>query len=463
MPLVPPTIVRTVLIQQLFDAGLGHASYVVADPEAGVGLLIDPQRGVERYLEVARDMGVLITHTFETHVHNDYLSGSAALATLRPVVVVAGAGAELAYPHRALGDGESLEVGALNVRCLATPGHTPEHVSYLVADRRRADEPQYLFSGGALLVGHIARVDLLGSEMEERLARAAYDTLRDRILPQADHLAVFPTHGGGSACTGTVAGSRWTTLGFERRHNPVARAAAEGYERFRHAISHDLPVAPAYYPHVRALNARGPALPHRAPLALVDETALSRGDAVLVDPRPPHVFGAGHRRGALNVVGNEAFGVRVGSVVPFGRPVLLLTDDVDQAERLRDQLLVIGFDDVRGMAAPLPADGNGEPVEQLDPRAAARRAEAGAVLLDVRGPTEWREGRIPGAIHVPFERLPERMAEVPAGRDVVAYCGSGVRSSLAASLLQASGRRAANLRGGISAWRGADLPIEVDP
>ena len=176
------------LIQQFFSAGLGHASYLVADPEAGVGFLVDPERDVEPYLEAARGLGVLITHSFETHIHNDYLTGSAALAALRPITVVAGVEARLGYRHEALADGATIEVGALSVRCVATPGHTPEHVSYLVADLRRADEPQYLFSGGALLVGHIARVDLLGPELEETLARAAYETLRGRVLSLADHL-----------------------------------------------------------------------------------------------------------------------------------------------------------------------------------------------------------------------------------------------------------------------------------
>src|SRR6058998_2290480 len=195
------------LLQQFFDQGLGHASYLVADPDEGVAYLVE-----------AAKLGVLITHSFETHVHNDYVSGSPALAALRPISVVTGRDAEVRYPHIALADGDSVDVGALRVRCVATPGHTPEHVSYLVADLRRDEDPQFLFSGGALLVGHIARVDLLGPELEERLARAAYETLREKVLSLADYVAVFPTHGGGSACTASVAGSRWTTLGFERRH-----------------------------------------------------------------------------------------------------------------------------------------------------------------------------------------------------------------------------------------------------
>jgi hydroxyacylglutathione hydrolase len=446
-----------VLIEQFFDPGLGHASYLVADPDAGVAFLVDPDRQIDAYLAAASRLGVLITDSFETHVHNDYVAGSRALAELRPIVVHSGASAEIAYPHEGHADGDVIRVGELAVRCVATPGHTPEHMAYLVSDLRRADDPQYLFSGGALLVGHIARVDLLGPELEEKLARSAYETLRERVLPLADYVAVFPTHGGGSACTAVVAGSRWTTLGFERRHNHVARAASADYASFRAAIAEGLPVAPAYYPHVRAMNSKGAQLSSRSPLPFLRDAPRA---AALIDPRPPHLFGAGHRREALNVVGNDSFAVRVGAIVPFAAPVVMLTVDPEQAERLRAQLAVIGFDDVRGYMSPEPAAGD-EPlrIEQLDARAAASRANDGAVLLDVREESEWRAGHAPGAIHIPYEHVRDRARELPAGRPIVTYCAGGIRSSLAASVLESSGRDVANMRGGFTAWRVAGLPI----
>jgi hydroxyacylglutathione hydrolase len=448
-----------VLVEQSFTSGLGHASYLVADPDSGVAFLVDPERDPEPYLVAAARLGVLITHAFETHVHNDYLSGSAALARIRPITVVTGAGFEVEHPHVGLADGEEVAVGQLVVRCLATPGHTPEHVSYLVADLARSSEPQYLFSGGALLVGHIARVDLFGPQLEERLARDAYDTLRDRIMRLEDHLAVFPTHGGGSACSTGTASSRWTTLGFERRYNAVVAAAARGFDTFHAEVTHALPAAPAYYPHVRALNARGASLPPRGPLAFIGEDGLARAGVVLIDPRPPHVFGAGHRRGALNDVGNDAFAVRLGGTVPFGSGIVLLTDDPAQAERLRDQIALIGYDDVRGYAPPRPPEeGSVERIEQLDPRDAAGHLD-GRVVLDVREPAEWEQGHLPGAVHIPYGRLRERMSELPKGRAILAYCATGIRSSLATSLLHAAGYETSNLRGGFTAWRNAGLPV----
>ena len=447
------------LLQQFFDPGLGHASYLVADPDAGVAFLVDPDRAVDVYLAAASKLDVLITHSFETHVHNDYLSGSRALAELRPIAVVAGPDARVEYAHLTLNDGASVDVGALRVRCVATPGHTPEHVAFLVSDMRRADDPQYLFSGGALLVGHIARVDLLGPELEERLAHDAYATLRDKVLSLADYVAVFPTHGGGSACTATVETSRWTTLGFERRHNEVARAAGGDFREFRETIARGLPVAPAYYPHVRALNHRGAALADRRPLPLLSDP-LPPG-AALLDPRPPHLYGAGHRRAALNIVGNDSFAVRCGAVVPFGTPIVLLTRDEEQAQRLRTQLAMIGFDDVRGYAEPIgPSDDMTATTQQLDARTAGRLAGDGARIVDVRERSEYDNGHVPGAQHIPYEQLEQRIGEVAVDRTLVVYCASGVRSSLATGILERHGIAAANMRGGFNAWRNAGLPIE---
>jgi hydroxyacylglutathione hydrolase len=448
------------LIEQFFDAGLGHASYLVADPDAGVAFLVDPDRNIDTYLGAAARLGVLITDSFETHVHNDYVSGSRALAELRPITVHAGKDAELAYTHASHTDGDVINIGELAIRCVATPGHTPEHVAYLVADLRRSDDPQYLFSGGALLVGQIARVDLLGPKLADELARSAYDTLRDHVLTLADYVAVFPTHGGGSACSAEVAGSRWTTLGFERRHNRVARLATGGFDGFRAAIAEGLPVAPGYYPQVRKLNSRGAPIASRAPLPFVREIAPNM---IRVDPRPPHVFGAGHRPGALNVVGNDSFAVRIGATVPFGSAIVILTTDAEQAERLRGQLAVIGYDDVRGYASPAPASGEeARQIEQLDVRAAAARSAAGALLVDVRERSEWDAGHAPGAVHIPYERIRERTHELPLDRPIVMYCASGIRSSLAASILESEGRSAANMRGGFTAWRNAKLPVSHD-
>jgi len=211
---------------------------------------------------------------------------------------------------------------------------------------------------------------------------------------------------------------------------------------------------------VRTLNAHGAPIASRAPLPFFREIPR---DAIRIDPRPPHIFGAGHRQAALNVVGNDSFAVRVGGTVAFGSPIVILTTDAEQAERLRGQLAVIGYDDVRGYAAPDPAPGEGTlRIAQLDPRAAAGRSSEGALLVDVRERSEWSAGHAPGAVHIPYEELRERAHELPVDRPIVLYCASGVRSSLAASLLESSGREVANMRGGFTAWRNAKLPVSHD-
>jgi len=447
-----------VLLEQFFDPGLGHASYLVADPDEGVAFLVDPDRQLGPYLDRAAKLGVLITHSFETHVHNDYVAGSHALARLRPITVVTGKDAEVSYPHVGLADGESVDVGALHVRSVATPGHTPEHVSFLVSDLRRSDDPQYFFSGGALLVGHIARVDLLGEHLAGELARAAYETLRERVLALPDYVAVFPTHGGGSACASSdVSSSRWTTLGFERRHNEVARAAMHDFDGFRSVIGRALPVAPSYYPKVRELNGRGAVALEGRPLGHLRDPLPA--DAVLIDPRAPHVFASAHRRGALNVVGNDSFAVRIGAVVPFGAPIVLLLTDRERVDALRAQLATIGYDDVRGFADPIPDTGEDlGSTRMVDARTAKRLADDGAILLDVRERAEWEAGHAPGAMHIPYEDLPHRLDDV-RGREVVVYCESGIRSSLAASLIERAGSSATNVRGGFNSWRNAGLPV----
>jgi hydroxyacylglutathione hydrolase len=184
-------------------------------------------------------------------------------------------------------------------------------------------------------------------------------------------------------------------------------------------------------------------------------------DAALIDPRAPHVFATGHRRGALNVVGNDSFAVRLGAVVPFGSPLVLLTTDRDQAELLRRQLATVGYDDVRGVADPVPDTGEDlGHVRVVDARIAKRMSDDGATLLDVRERSEYERAHAPGAMHIPYEQLSARIAEVPRGRDVIVYCAAGVRSSLAASILERSGLDPVNMRGGFSSWESAGLPTE---
>ncbi len=245
-------------ITQYRIEGLGHLSTLIADDDAGVAAVIDPRRDVDIYVEAARDLDLRISHVFETHLHNDYVSGGRELAALTGATHVIGAGAELAYEHVPTGDGDAIEVGALRFGALDTPGHTPEHVSYTVADTSRADEPILVLTGGSLLVGAVGRTDLLGAEHARAYAADMHRSLHDVLLRQEDSVAVYPTHGAGSLCSTGIASTSWSTIGFERRHDPLL--APMEVDAFARALLAGQPTIPRYFARMRPTNQAGPRL-----------------------------------------------------------------------------------------------------------------------------------------------------------------------------------------------------------
>src|SRR5690349_2765921 len=277
-------------IRQFRIEGLGHLSALVADDVAGVAAVVDPRRDVDAYLDAAAELDVRITHVVETHLHNDYVSGGRELAALTGARHVIGAGAELRYEHGPVRDGETFDVGALRFTARDTPGHTPEHVAYAVADTGRGEDPALLFSGGSLLVGAVGRTDLLGQEHAHEYAVAMHATLRDVVMRHEDHVVVHPTHGAGSLCATGIASTPTTTIGYERRHNPLVSIA--DVETFAKRLLRGQPAVPRYFARMRPTNQAGPALlgprvPDPRPLSLEEaRTELARG-ALLLDLRPP--------------------------------------------------------------------------------------------------------------------------------------------------------------------------------
>jgi hydroxyacylglutathione hydrolase len=254
------------LIKPFVDEGLGNSSYLLASEETGQAVLVDAERDIDRYFGLAEGLGLRLTHALDTHLHNDFLSG-AREAAARGLAVGASTGAELAFDHMPLGDGARVVLGDLVVETMATPGHTPEHVSYTV---RHGDEGKVaaVFTGGALMVGGAARTDLLGPEHTESLTRQLYHTLHDRLLTLPDDVAIYPTHGAGSFCAAPTSSVRTTTLGQERLHNRLTQAASEA--EFAALALRDLPSYPAYFRYMRDINRQGPrllgGLPVLAPL-----------------------------------------------------------------------------------------------------------------------------------------------------------------------------------------------------
>jgi len=459
-------------LHQFFVKGLGHASYLLGDETAGLAAVIDPRRDVDAYLERAQAEGLRITEIFETHVHNDYVSGAEELRRRTGATVRVSADAGLTRVHQPLRDGDELRLGSLRVRSIATPGHTPEHLSFAVADLGRSDDDWVLFSGGALLVGTAARPDLLGGREEAmRAAGIEFATLRDRIATLADWIELYPTHGAGSLCGAGIGGKRWSTIGYERRHNPaLGQPDADAFRRF---ILADQPTVPAYWRQMRQLNQAG-ASPLEAISDLLPMTAdaLEHAighDAIVVDARGAHAFAEGHIPGALGIGLADNFGTWVGSVVPIDSQVILVLAEPDDLDAAVAQLRRAGFDHVAGyLLGGFDAwRESGRPTASLETRTVDELVAAAGTgktrVLDVRETSEWRGGHIRGALHIPGGALPSRLSEVPDDRPLTVVCDIGYRSTLAASLLLRAGRNeVSNLVGGMAAYRAAGREITAD-
>jgi hydroxyacylglutathione hydrolase len=464
--------------RQFHLQGLGHASYLVGSEETGEALVLDPQRRVDDYFEAARMQGLRITHALDSHGHNDYLSGLAEVAARGDVQVLGSAEADLAYDHRPLRDGEQLELGEVGLEVLHTPGHTPEHVSLLVYDRTAStDEPALLLSGGALLVGDLARPDLLGGAGEaEAAARMFCRTIQEKILPLPDHVEVFPTHVAGSLCGGNIGSRLSTTVGYERRTNAILSEVSTKDEFVQQCMRLDnLPAVPPYWRRMRRQNTGGVPLlgvlrePPALPPAEIQQ-AVDAG-AVVLDTRSPKAFGGGHLPGALNVGLDGSFATWAGTVLDEDAAVVLVLDAPTDLWTVTWDLLRIGYPLPVGWLAGgmLAWRTRARPIEQLPQitvHELRRRLEAGEVdLLDVRQPAEWAAGHVEGATFVTGAEVPARLDDVPRnGRPVAVTCGSGYRSSAAASLVAArTGLEVVNVLGGMGAWRGAGHPLVTAP
>jgi hydroxyacylglutathione hydrolase len=475
-----------VLLKRLYDDGLAQAGYVIGCDVTGEAVVVDPLRDVTPYLDTAQAEGLRITHVTETHVHADFVSGSRELAQLSGARLhlsdEGGPDWRYGYAETAgaapLRHGDRFNVGKVRLDVLHTPGHTPEHLAFLVTDTASADAPLGMLSGDFLFVGEVGRPDLLEraagqTGTMESAARAQYRSVQS-LAGLPDYLQIWPGHGAGSACGKSLGAMPQSTLGYERLTNWALRTTTE--DEFVATILTGQPDPPPYFAEMKRINRDGPRLlgalrrPARVPLARVTE--LVGSGALVVDTRAAADFAAGHLAGTINIPLNRAFTTWAGWLLPYTRDFYLIVDHarahaVDEVVR---DLALIGLDRIGGFLALdereletwRAAGGRLETVAQITPDALRRRLAAGdASVIDVRGRFEWESGRLPGAPNVPLGYLGDRLAEVPAAGTVVLQCESGSRSAIAASLLQAHGRRdVANLVGGIAAWRAAGLPVE---
>jgi hydroxyacylglutathione hydrolase len=462
------------LLRQFVIDGLGHLSTLIADESAGLAAVIDPRRDVDIYLDAARAADVRISHVVETHLHNDYVSGGRDLAALTGASHVIGAGAELAYDHRPARHGETFNVGGLRFTVLETPGHTPEHVAYAVADTTRAGEPLLMFTGGSLLVGAVGRTDLLGEANALPFARQMFRSLHDVILPHEDFVGVFPTHGAGSLCSTGISSTPSSTVGFERRHNPMLRPAE--VDEFARALLAGQPAFPSYFARMRPTNQAGPRLlggrvPEPLPLATDAVKEALAGDAQLIDLRSPAEHALAHVPGSLSIPSGSSFGTWLGWVVEPDRPLVLLLDDPADWDDAVRQALRVGYEEVRGhvrggFVAWAESGGAIESNGRLTVDQLAERLSHGGdhapLVIDVRQAAEYVDGHVPGAWHIAAGSLQDRLGDLPRDRPIVAMCASGYRSSVAASLLRRAGfDDVAWVASGVPAWLAQGHEIEL--
>jgi hydroxyacylglutathione hydrolase len=466
------------IFTQFYLESLGHASYFVGAEATGEALVLDVRRDVDVYVAEARRHGMRLRYAVDTHQHNDYVTGICELPTRADVQLLASAHAELGYPVRALADGDRVEMGEVVFEVLHTPGHTPEHISLLVTDRSRGDAPALLLAGGALLVGDVGRPDLLGGPAQtQALAEALCQTLQQKILSLPDFVEVYPTHVSGSLCGGHIGRRLSTTIGYERRMNRLLAhlSAQEAFVGQCLNLEH-LPAVPPYWRRMRALNQQGPprlgTLAEPPALQMEAFDRWRRDGAVVLDCRAPEAFAA-HIPEALNVGLGASFAPWAGTVLPADAPVLLVLEHAGELWEVCWELLRIGYELPKGwLAGGMLAWRTAAKALDVLPQwivwelAQELQRPGPLVVLDVRQPQEWAAGHIPGALHITGAELPARMDEVPQGRPVATICGSGYRSSVAASLLQQRGYRdVVNVLGGMEAWRRAGLETvsEGDP
>ncbi|EXJ14792.1 MBL fold metallo-hydrolase [Imhoffiella purpurea] len=458
--------------KQFYLESLGHASYFVGSEETGDAFVLDVRRDVDTYFQTAREQGMRIRYACDTHQHNDYLTGICELPERGDIELLSGARAELGYAVTPMDDGQRLEMGEVSIEFLHTPGHTPEHISLVLTDRSRGDEPAIFFSGGALLVGDLARPDLLGgSEEAKKSAEAFCQTLQSKVLTLPDFVEVYPTHVAGSLCGGNIGSRLSTTVGYERRMNQLlARLTdVDGFVGQCMDLT-DLPSVPPYWPRMRKLNSEGPpplgVLADPPPLGVDEVDRLRRDGVTVLDCRSPEAFTA-HIPGALNVGVGTSFATWAGSVVPYDRPIVLVLEQPGDLWEVCWQLLRIGYELPvgwlsGGMFAWRTA---GMPIDILPQWTVWELNEQigkpnDLMVLDVRQPAEWSAGHIPQAVHITGAEIRRRADEIPKGRPVAVVCGSGFRSSVAASVLKRQGHKAVfNVLGGMTGWQAESLPV----
>jgi hydroxyacylglutathione hydrolase len=471
-----------VIVRRFFDTKLAQASYLIACGKCHAAIVIDPLRDTEQYVRAAAAEGVAITHVTETHIHADFVSGARDLArgTGATLLLSDEGDADWKYAYatadgaRLVKDGDTVMIGNVRVTVVHTPGHTPEHISFLITDTAVADEPIGIVTGDFVFVGDVGRPDLLEKAAKvagsmEASARTLYRSLQ-KFKQYPDWLQVWPGHGAGSACGKGLSAVPHSTVGYEKRFNWAFSVADE--DTFVRSVLEGQPEPPKYFAEMKRINKAGPAPydPAYAPATLslreLQET-LTRG-ATVVDTRARLSFAEGHIPGTISIPLATSFSSWAGWLLPYDADIHLIAEDARASAEAARELAMIGIDRVRSVfhsdviAAWVAAGGALDSVRQMTAAEVEAGRKAGTLnVIDVRWNNEWKEGHLPDTPNIPLGHLQDQIAKIDASKPVVLHCQGGGRSSIGAGLLQAAGiKNVANMDGGFDAWESAALPIE---
>ena len=461
----------SLVFERISTEGIAELSYLVGDDSEGVAAVFDPTPDVDKYVELARSKNVSITHIFETHIHADLVSGArelcARLGSAKIFLSHEGR-ARYGFDHEKLKDGDRFTIGKTVITVKHTPGHTPEHVSYLLAEKDHAEMPWGVITGDSLFVSSAGRPDLLGDDKSKELAEQQFHTLRDFYLGLPDSVMIYPAHGHGSPCGADIGDRLESAIGYERRFNPFLQY--QDVKSFTEYALGTAPPVPTYYPLMKKINAKGPEILGNLPRVAglppkVFKQAIEEKGNVLVDTRSMLGFGGGHIKGALNIGGTPMLSIWAGWLLDPEKPILLVLDSDTELEKIVKFFIRTGYTKFAGyLVGGMKAwDNAGFELDAVGQMTVHEVKAAGSKLqiVDVRAPSEWEGGHIPGAKHIFLPDLRKKTDELDRDRPTVAYCDSGYRASIATSILkQEDFEEVCNVPGSWQAWKHAKFPIE---
>jgi glyoxylase-like metal-dependent hydrolase (beta-lactamase superfamily II)/rhodanese-related sulfurtransferase len=456
------------LLQQFFVNGLAHCSYILGGSKDCA--IIDPRRDIQIYLDTAKAFGWKITHILETHLHADFISGHLDLAEKTGAKIYVPKSGNCPFSHVALSEGDTFEIENMELKVLETPGHTPEHIVYVVKDHSRGEDPVTAFTGDTLFVGDVGRPDLFPG-MAKELALKLYQSLAEKLSKLPDFCEVYPAHGAGSLCGRAMSAKRTSTIGYEKKYNYAFQIKDE--QKFIDLLTTEMPEAPDHFSRCSDINRKGPALVKNLPPLTPLEPAIfaqktEEKNTIILDIRSYESFGGQHVAGSYHIDLGGNFATFAGWVIPPDNDILLVSEGKDQAEEAMTQLRRVGLDRTTGFLdggmyewskAGLPI----EHVPLLSSEEVHQKIKGGSpvTLVDVRAKREYMTGHIEGTINIPFPDLRKRYHELDPKIPIIVICNTGHRSSLGASILKQYGfKDVSNMAGGMTGYNMAHFGPE---